>query len=134
MNAADYQKWAIKHGLVDNSGDWPYESFKAFWEVFPHKTPGGRVLRALSLTAKTADLAFALFKRGIRSPEEADLAIRGLKLELINRRTNNGLEYINNIQTYIRNKNWELYQDSTESIDENSLDIDMEEGSSFDII
>ena len=132
MSAADYQKWLVAHHLIDVDVGWIDTKFEEFWNIFPQKTPKGRVLRALRTTAKTAATAQALFKREIKSEEEADLAIRGLKLELINRRQTNGLEYINNVQTYIRNKNWELYDGVESDIDTN--DIDIEEGSSFNML
>jgi hypothetical protein len=133
MSDSAYEKWLIEHNLKRVDGDWILLKFEEFWKTFPQKTPRGRALRALSLSAKKAKAALALFKKEIASPEEADLAIRGLKLELLNRARTNELEYINNIQTYIRNKNWELYQDPDEKIDD-LPNIDMEEGSNFSIL
>jgi len=132
MTDAEFYDWALKYGIIKPDKGWEEQKFEEFWNVFPRKTPSKRMLRASNLTAKSADLAFALFKREIRSSEEADRAIRGLKLELINRQKTNGLEYINNIQTYIRNKNWEMYLDTDEEITD--VDLDMEEGSSFEFL
>lgn len=132
MTTAQFEHWAVDKGLVDRDVGWEEQKFEEFWNIFPRRTPSKRILRASTTTAKTAELAFALFKRGIKSEEDADIAIRGLKLELISRQKNNGLEYINNVQTYIRNRNWELYLDSTDEITD--VDLDMEEGSSFEIL
>lgn len=125
MTAADYHKWLVAHELVDVDIGWIDAKFEEFWDIFPQKTPNGRVLRAVRTTAKTASTAHALFKREIKSVTEADLAIRGLKLELLSRQQNNGLEYINNIQTYIRGNLWEMYDDGLDT------DIDLTQTSNF---
>jgi len=131
MSPAVYDKWLQDHGLNEVQDGWQETKFKEFWNIFPQKTRSGRVLRPVSTTAKRAATAFALFKREIKTEDEADQAINGLKREIIARRSNNGLEYINNLETYLRNKNFELYY-SEDEIDDD--DIDLEEGSSFNIL
>lgn len=132
LGPAEYQTWLQDHNLTEVQTGWEEAKFKEFWDIFPQKTRSGRVLRPVSTTAKRAATAFTIFKREIKSDNEADLAIQGLKREIIARRGNNGLEYINNLETYLRNKNFELYYDEENEIDDTP--IDLEEGSSFNIL
>ena len=134
MSPLQFTAWTKAHGLNESNTEWQETKFKEFWEIFPRKTRTGRVLRPLSPTAKKAAMAYALFKREIKTEEEANKAIRGLKRELQARMTQpGGIEYMNNIETYIRNKNFELYYSEEDDIEEQE-DIDLEEGSNFNVL
>lgn len=133
MSTTRFNEWVVAHQIVERQLGWEETRFEEFWTTFPRKTPSGRILRAATTKAQTAKIALILFKKAVATEEEALIAIRGLKLEIKSRMMANGLEYMNNVQTYIRSKNWELYCDgSTEDISD--IDIDLEESSSFDII
>jgi len=82
-----------------------------FCNSFPFKTPRGRVLRTSDPLAKSNEKAQKLYLLATKNGR-ADLhhdVMKGLNAELEARKKNNGLEYINNIETWLRNRNWEKY-------------------------
>jgi len=98
-------------------GDQIKTLFEEFYTLFPIKTPSGRRLRASSMDSMNGDKVWVLFKRKIKTEEDYKGLIKGLANELKERETNNSLEYINNIITWLRNNTWEMYDsDDSEEI------------------
>ena len=109
---------------------WVDTKFEELWNLFPQKTPRGRVLRALSLGAKNASTAKAVFKREVKTEQAASNVIRSLKLELVDRRNTGSLEYMNNFLAWLRGNMWDMYASDVSS----DVDIDTSESSSFDVL
>ena len=130
MSNQKFQEWLIEHNLKEMDKDILSLKFKEFWDAFPQKTPSGRVLKPKSIKAKTAMVAYKLFKTNVKSEEEANLTIRALGKDIVNRIKTNRLEYLNNINTYIRNKTWEMFEDLESQEDEE----ENEEGTNFNIL
>lgn len=133
--------------IPDNIKDWLEESghlkddkeekklielqFEKFFSIYPRKTPLGRVLRPSSLSSKISKTAKIIFLREVKTETEAKLAVKGLTLDLLTRHRASSVEYINNLQTYIRNKTWELHLE--EDTDPES-DIDTSETHNYNML
>ena len=116
LNATEFEALQMKLGMTDKSEI--EKKFVEFINIFPVKTPSGRPLRPKKITAKQNIMAKKLFLKDIRSLEDAQIAIDGLKIELEERRQQNSMEYIQNLLTYIRNNNWDEFYDEDKVVPE----------------
>jgi hypothetical protein len=96
------------------------ELFNKFYHIFPHKVPGRfgeeRPLRTESSNTSSALVTKGLFKKKIRGNKNLqEHIINVLSAEIDWRQNNNSLQYMNNIDTWLRQHNWEKYEYLLES-------------------
>lgn len=89
--------------------------FNEFYETFPHIVPGrlgeDRPLRTLSSNTKGALITKGLWKKRVKGNTELqNHIINVLKAEVDWRTNNNSLQFMNNIDTWLRQNNWEKYE------------------------
>ena len=89
--------------------------FEEFYTTFPHKVPTGMGFRPVSTTDPTgmsAKITRSIWDRIVKNkPYLQRNIIDGLKRELANRRANNNLAYLHNIDTWLRKATWEQWED-----------------------
>lgn len=91
------------------------EFFKEFYYTFPHKVPGRfgeeRPLRNESVETNGALVTKGIFKKKTRGNQSLQRHIIDiLQAEVSWRENNNSLQYMNNIDTWLRQNNWEKYE------------------------
>jgi hypothetical protein len=112
IQEVELRQKAIDLFLVDTDKLW-----MEFCNTFPYKTVDGRVLRTLDPMKSSNEAAKKLYLKATKNgkPLIHKIIMQGLDNELAARRANNSLRYINNLETWLRNKMWEKYltEDST---------------------
>jgi len=98
--------------------------FKTIWDLYPKKSPNGRLLRPLSVDSQIGTTAFRKLKKHLINYKTYNEIINGLKSEINIRTRNRTLNYMQHINTWINKQEWESY------VDENETE---EDGSVFDI-
>ena len=88
------------------------ELFNELWDVFPTKTPNGRVLKSVAKNTKQYEVAWGKYKRICKKKEDHKAIMHGLKAELADKARRGSLEYFQGIERYLNARNWEMYQDS----------------------
>lgn len=91
------------------------ELFDKFYLLFPHTVPGRlgeeRPLRNESLNTKGALITKGIWKKKVKGNSELQQhIINVLQAEIDWRTVNNSLQYMNNIDTWLRQNNWEKYE------------------------
>lgn len=91
------------------------ELFEEFYYTFPHKVPGRfgeeRPLRNESIETNGALVTKGIFKKKTRGNQSLQRHIIDiLQAEVSWRENNNSLQYMNNIDTWLRQNNWEKYE------------------------
>ena len=91
------------------------ELFEKFYNTFPHTVPvdhgDPRPLRASSINTNTAKVFKTKWSRKVRSNLELQAKIiKILEAEIQWREENDTLKYMNNIDTWLNNYNWEKYE------------------------
>ncbi|MFW6225494.1 MAG: hypothetical protein ACOC3V_00880 [bacterium] len=91
------------------------EMFEEFYYTFPHKVPGRfgdeRPLRNASVESNGALVTKGIFKRITKGNQTLQRHIIDvLKAEIQWRENNNSLQYMNNIDTWLRQNNYEKYE------------------------
>lgn len=90
------------------------ELFEEFYYTFPHKVPGRfgeeRPLRNESTATNGALVTKGIFKKKTKGNQSLQRHIIDvLQTETSWRENNNSLQYMNNIDTWLRQNNWEKY-------------------------
>lgn len=91
------------------------EGFIEFYTSFPHKVPGKfgeeRPLRNVSVESNGALVTKGIFKKKTRGNQILQRHITDvLRAEVTWRENNNTLQYMNNIDTWLRQHNYEKYE------------------------
>ena len=113
LNNTEFEALLMKLDMTDSKKDIE-DKFREFHSVFPEKTPSGRPLRAKSYEAKRSVMARNLFLKDVTSLKDAEVALKGLKMEIEQRRQKNSMEYMHNLITYVRNHDWDIYYNEEE--------------------
>lgn len=92
-----------------------YREFEEFYETFPYTIPDGRgeerPLRTKGLDTDSALITKGLYKRKTKGNKGLQKHIlEVLKAEINWRYSNNSIMYMNNIDTWLRQNNWEKYE------------------------
>jgi len=95
--------------------------FKIIWDLYPKKTPNGRLLRPLSMDSQIGAKAFLKLKRHIGNYSTYKEIVNGLKSELNIRNRNRTLNYMQHINTWINQQGWESYVDENETEQDGSV-------------
>lgn len=83
--------------------------FNEVWDLYPMKTPNGRLLRPLSLDSQIGKKAFLKLKNNLKDINNHKKIIKALKNEINTRARTGGLNYMKHINTWINQKAWEEY-------------------------
>lgn len=91
------------------------ETFEKFYNTFPHKVPGRfgeeRPLRNASVESNGALVTKGIFKSKTKGNQRLQQhIIEVLEAEIQWRENNNSLQYMNNIDTWLRQNNFEKYE------------------------
>lgn len=91
------------------------ELFEEFYNTFPHTVPDKygeeRPLRTVSSTSQSAAVTKSIWKKKVKG--DVDLQqkiIEILKAEIDWRKRKGGIQFMNNIDTWLRQHNWEKYE------------------------
>lgn len=95
--------------------------FAQIWNLYPKKTPNGRLLRPLSANSQIAIKAFQKLNKQLGNVKDYSQILKGLKNEINNRTKNRSLNYMQHINTWINQKTWESYIDEDESEGDSSV-------------
>lgn len=95
---------------IDDNGPNYFEELRS---VYPKDTPNGRKLHVNLQKAKKKYLSFLKGNLNLHS-----LILKCVELEVKRRTDNNGLNYMQNISTYINNENWSPYMEDVLKIEE----------------
>lgn len=102
------------------------DKFVIFYNTFPQKTPRGRILRTVNSDTSSAKRTKSIWNRVTRKKDDLqDQAIQGLINEIKHRTVNNSLEYMNNIDTWLRQTTWEKYLTVEVSTSNNKMEMDL---------
>lgn len=91
--------------------------FDELLNLFPRKTPRGRILRPASSSSKQGIIIKKKFIKALKI-DSFDNIINGLENEISYRTSNNSLEYMHNFETWINRAEWQDYQENNEETDE----------------
>jgi hypothetical protein len=94
----------------DNSID---AMFKSFWENYPIRV-GTRILRSKDINSKESTEVKRKLGNYLKVPGNYDKLMKGLRNELILRKKDNSLVYMQMIITYVNQRTWEKYYDMEE--------------------
>lgn len=87
--------------------------FKSFWENYPIRV-GTRVLRSKDINSKESTEVKRKLGNYLKVPGNYDKLMKGLRNELILRKKDNSLVYMQMIITYVNQRTWEKYYDMEE--------------------
>ena len=87
--------------------------FKSFWETYPTRI-GTRVLKSKDINSKEATEVKRKLNAYLKVPGNFDKLMKGLNNELILRKKDNSLMYMQMITTYVNQMTWEKYYDLEE--------------------
>jgi hypothetical protein len=92
-------------------------NFDELFELYPHKTPSGRVLRAknkeqLGKITRDYKLLSEKYLRKVTKKEVHDLVIQATKIMLASYKKRGALDYLKKLETYINQSGWEPYIDA----------------------
>jgi len=110
-----------KVDLIFTSKNELEEVFTELWNLYPHKTPNGRLLRPSSANSQIAKKAFQKLNKQVGNSAEYVQLIKGLKNEINYRTKSRTLNYMQHINTWINQKTWESYVDEDESEEDSSV-------------
>lgn len=93
----------------------PFDLFEKFYEIFPHKVPDGhggyRPVSTLGINSNSAAKTRDIWRRYVRADQESQRhVIECLQAELEYRENNNSLQYLHNIDTWLRQSTWEKWE------------------------
>ena len=97
--------------------------FAQIWNLYPKKTPNGRLLRPLSANSQIAKKAFQKLNKQLGNVKDYSQILKGLKNEINSRTKNRSLNYMQHINTWINQKTWESYVDEDESGDSSVFNL-----------
>lgn len=91
------------------------ELFEKFYNIFPHKVPGRfgeeRPLRNESIDSNGASVTKSIFKSKTKGNQILqNRIIEVVEAEIQWRANNNSLQYMHNIDTWLRQHDWEKYE------------------------
>jgi hypothetical protein len=95
--------------------------FNEFWEAYPTKTPNGRLLKSEKTNTKNYNDAWSIYKKRIRKKSAHDELMNGLTAELASKSKTNSLNYLNNVVTWLRSMNWQLYDINSSEVSTDGL-------------
>jgi hypothetical protein len=87
--------------------------FKSFWETYPIRV-GTRVLKSRDINSKEAIEVKRKLNNYLKVPGNFDKLMKGLNNELILRKKDNSLMYMQMVVTYVNQMTWEKYYDLEE--------------------
>lgn len=87
--------------------------FKSFWETYPVRV-GSRILRSKDINSKEAIEIKRKLNNYLKVPGNFDKLMKGLNNELILRKKDNSLMYMQMVVTYVNQMTWEKYYDLEE--------------------
>ena len=93
--------------------------FDEFWELYPNKTPNGRVLKTAAFKTKSYNDAWIAYNRYVKKKTNHDMLMNGLRAELKDKSNRNSMDYMQGVLPWLRARTWEQYADS-ETVDEGS--------------
>lgn len=100
--------------------------FLRFLNTFPVKTPSGRYLSPLGDTGIAVDKIRAKWDRIFKSrPDKEEKAIKVLEAELNWRKKTNKLEYINSIEAWLNQSNFDKFEYLLQDIEDKKDMIDL---------
>lgn len=112
-----------KSKTIFNGGKDLKELFTIIWDLYPKKTPNGRLLRPLSMDSQIGSKAFNKIKKHLSVHKTYKEILNGLKNELNIRDKNRSLNYMHHINTWINRQEWESYADENEEEESNIFDM-----------
>lgn len=87
--------------------------FKSFWETYPIRV-GTRILKSKDINSKEAIEVKRKLNNYLKVPGNFDKLMKGLNNELILRKKDNSLMYMQMVVTYVNQMTWEKYYDLEE--------------------
>lgn len=113
-------KWNIK-GITE-------EHFDKLFEMYPYRTPGGRVLRsrhkiiASSMTKNYSNLRDK-YLRKVNSIELHDTIMESISKMLSDAKMRGGMDYLQQLDTFINQNSWEKYMGNDSNEVQNQSNI-----------
>lgn len=97
------------------------ELFEEIWNLYPSRTPNGRVLRSKDKNSQMASRIFTKLRKELTKYNNYKLIKNGLINYIKNKEKTNGLNFMQSLEVWVNQKTWESYQEEESNNDDSSV-------------